>query len=170
MHRALITGGTAGIGAAFARAFAGRGTALVLVARNPERLEETAAQFRAEHGVEVETIVADLSDREAQQRVADRLESSVDPVDVFVNNAGFSGGRGTALVWAAGNPRRPGETPARSRAEHGAEVERSVAALSDREAQQRVADRLESSVDPVDVFVNNAGFSVKASLLDPDLS
>ncbi|HJG92375.1 MAG TPA: SDR family NAD(P)-dependent oxidoreductase [Brachybacterium massiliense] len=90
MHRALITGGTAGIGAAFARAFAGRGTALVLVARNPERLEETAAQFRREYGVEVETIVADLSDREAQQRVADRLESSVDPVDVFVNNAGFS--------------------------------------------------------------------------------
>ena len=90
MHRALITGGTAGIGAAFARAFAGRGTALVLVARNPERLDETAAQFRREYGVEVETLVADLSDREAQQRVADRLESSTDPVDVFVNNAGFS--------------------------------------------------------------------------------
>lgn len=90
MHRALITGGTAGIGAAFARAFAGRGTALVLVARNPERLAETAAQLRREHGVEVETMVADLSDREAQQHVADRLESTTDPVDVFVNNAGFS--------------------------------------------------------------------------------
>lgn len=90
MHRALITGGTAGIGAAFARAFAGRGTALVLVARNPERLEEAAAQFRREYGVEVETMVADLSDRDAQQRVADRLEASADPVDVFVNNAGFS--------------------------------------------------------------------------------
>lgn len=90
MHRALITGGTAGIGAAFARAFAGRGTALVLVARNPERLAETAAQLRREYGVEVETMVADLSDREAQQHVADRLESTTDPVDVFVNNAGFS--------------------------------------------------------------------------------
>ena len=73
MHRALITGGTAGIGAAFARAFAGRGSALVLVARDPDRLEETAAQLRREHGVEVETITADLADREAQQRVADRL-------------------------------------------------------------------------------------------------
>ena len=90
MHRALITGGTAGIGAAFARAFAGRGTALVLVARNPDRLDETAAQLRREYGVEVETMVADLSDREAQQHVADRLESTADPVDVFVNNAGFS--------------------------------------------------------------------------------
>ena len=90
MHRALITGGTAGIGAAFATAFAGRGTALVLVARDPDRLAETAAQLRREYGVEVETMVADLSDRDAQQRVADRLESSTDPVDVFVNNAGFS--------------------------------------------------------------------------------
>ena len=90
MHRALITGGTAGIGAAFARAFAGRGTALVLVARNPERLAETAAQLRRDFDVEVETLVADLVDRDAQQRVADRLESSTDPVDVFVNNAGFS--------------------------------------------------------------------------------
>lgn len=90
MHKALITGGTAGIGAAFARAFAGRGVSLVLVARSADRLDETAARLRAEYGVEVETIVADLSDRQAQQRVADRLESDTDPVDVFVNNAGFS--------------------------------------------------------------------------------
>lgn len=90
MHRALITGGTSGIGAAFARAFAARGTALVLVARDPQRLEETAATIRREHGVEVETLAADLSDRAEQQRVADRLESATDPVDVLVNNAGFS--------------------------------------------------------------------------------
>ncbi len=90
MHRALITGGTAGIGAAFATAFARRGTALVLVARNPERLEESAAALRRDHGVDIETIVADLSDRDAQQRVADRLTTDVDPVDVLVNNAGFS--------------------------------------------------------------------------------
>ncbi|WP_299299501.1 SDR family oxidoreductase [uncultured Brachybacterium sp.] len=90
MHRALITGGTAGIGAAFATAFAGRGTALVLVARDPDRLAETAAQLRREYGVEVETMVADLSDRDAQQRVADRLEATTDPVDVLINNAGFS--------------------------------------------------------------------------------
>lgn len=90
MHRALITGGTAGIGAAFARAFAARGASLVLVARDATRLEEQAAQLRREHGVTVETIAADLADRDAQQRVADRLESADDPVDVLVNNAGFS--------------------------------------------------------------------------------
>ena len=45
-----------------------------------------------------------------------------------------------------------------------------VADLSDRDAQQRVADRLESTTDPVDVLINNAGFSVKAGLLEDDLS
>ncbi|WP_193106800.1 SDR family oxidoreductase [Brachybacterium sp. FME24] len=90
MHRALITGGTAGIGAAFAKAFAGRGASLVLVARDATRLDDYAEQLRREYGVAVETLVADLADRAAQQRVADRLETSVDPVDVLVNNAGFS--------------------------------------------------------------------------------
>ncbi|MFC7375339.1 SDR family NAD(P)-dependent oxidoreductase [Brachybacterium sp. GCM10030267] len=90
MHRALITGGTAGIGAAFARAFATRGASLVLVARDAERLDEAAQKLRDDYGVEVETLVADLADREAQQRVADRLETGTDPVDVLVNNAGFS--------------------------------------------------------------------------------
>ncbi|MFC7464559.1 SDR family NAD(P)-dependent oxidoreductase [Brachybacterium sp. GCM10030252] len=90
MHRALITGGTAGIGAAFARAFATRGASLVLVARDAERLDDAAQKLRDDYGVEVETLVADLADREAQQRVADRLETGTDPVDVLVNNAGFS--------------------------------------------------------------------------------
>lgn len=90
MHRALITGGAAGIGAAFAKALAARGFALVLIARNPVRLEAFADRLRAEHGVEVETMVADLSDRDAQQRVADRLESDAAPIDMLVNNAGFS--------------------------------------------------------------------------------
>jgi short-subunit dehydrogenase len=91
MHRALITGGTAGIGAAFARAFARRGVDLVLVARDEDRLAEQARSLHDEFGVRVETLVADLSDRDDQQRVADRLEHSPqDPVDVLVNNAGFS--------------------------------------------------------------------------------
>jgi short-subunit dehydrogenase len=97
MHRALITGGTAGIGAAFARAFARRGVALVLVARDDARLQEAAAELRTSHGVEVETLVADLADRDDQQRVADRLEltgefagSGASEIDVLVNNAGFS--------------------------------------------------------------------------------
>ncbi|MCS6712062.1 SDR family NAD(P)-dependent oxidoreductase [Brachybacterium sp. EF45031] len=89
MQRALITGGTAGIGAAFARALAERGAHLVLVARDAERLDAAARDLTARHGIEVETITADLSRREDQQRVADRLEADP-PIDVLVNNAGFS--------------------------------------------------------------------------------
>ncbi|MCL6422497.1 SDR family NAD(P)-dependent oxidoreductase [Brachybacterium sp. JHP9] len=90
MHTALITGGTAGIGAAFARAFARRGVDLVLVARDDARLAEFSAQMREEYGVRVETIRADLADREDQQRIADRLEHEEPAVDILVNNAGFS--------------------------------------------------------------------------------
>lgn len=95
MHRALITGGTAGIGAAFASAYARKGVDLVLVARNCERLEAEAARLRATYGVDVETITADLANRDDQQRLADRVEgvgeyAAAPPVTILVNNAGFS--------------------------------------------------------------------------------
>ncbi|CAM4017592.1 SDR family NAD(P)-dependent oxidoreductase [Helcobacillus massiliensis] len=89
MHRALITGGTSGIGAAFARAFAQRGADLVIVARNPERLDAFASDIRSRYGVDVETIEADLVHRDDQQRIVERLEADP-PIDILVNNAGFS--------------------------------------------------------------------------------
>ena len=92
MHVALITGGTAGIGAAFARAFASRGVGLVLVARDEGRLETFAADLRSTFGIEVETLIADLADRDDQTRVAVRIEDPGEhrPIDIVVNNAGFS--------------------------------------------------------------------------------
>jgi len=92
MATTCITGGTAGIGLAFARAFAARGDDLVLVARDPGRLREVADELTAAHGVRVETLVADLTDRAAAQRVAERVEDAERPVDTLVNNAGFSVG------------------------------------------------------------------------------
>lgn len=89
MGTALITGGTSGIGAAYARAIAERGDDLVLVARDHARLEQVAAQLRSTYGVQVEVLQADLADRTQVQSVAARLESSVNPITTFINNAGF---------------------------------------------------------------------------------
>lgn len=86
---ALVTGGTAGIGLEIARQLAARGHDLVLVARDAARLEQTAADLGTTHGVTVETIVADLTDRADVDRVAERLADQQSPVDVLVNNAGF---------------------------------------------------------------------------------
>jgi short-subunit dehydrogenase len=89
MTRSLITGGSAGIGAAFARALAARGDDLVLVARDEQRLQEQAQQHRATYGVQVDVIAADLAVREDVLRVTEVLGGGQRPVDVLVSNAGF---------------------------------------------------------------------------------
>lgn len=85
MSTALITGGTAGLGAAFARYLAADGCDLILVARNQERLKSFSTELAGEYGVSVSTASADLTTDEGCATVRALLGD----VDILVNNAGI---------------------------------------------------------------------------------
>ena len=86
---ALITGASSGLGAVYARALAGAGHPLVLVARDTTRLESLATAISQEWGVLTTVLPADLHLDAERRRVAERLRDSRYPVDVLINNAGY---------------------------------------------------------------------------------
>lgn len=90
MTRALVTGATAGIGAAFVHRLAKEGADLVLVARGRDRLETMAEALRQRYGGQVGVLAADLSRPESCAAVEERLRAEAEPVNLLVNNAGFS--------------------------------------------------------------------------------
>ena len=86
---ALVTGASAGLGEAFARAYAARGLDVALVARRAERLVALAEELRRLYGVEAYPLPADLAGWEAHVGVMEAVEAAGRHVDVLVNNAGF---------------------------------------------------------------------------------
>ena len=72
---ALVAGGSVGLGAAFAEGIARRGVNLVLLARNAERLEATAARLREAYGVDVIAVAADMADWEGVKKRLSALKT-----------------------------------------------------------------------------------------------
>jgi gluconate 5-dehydrogenase len=85
---ALITGSSAGIGFALARGLAQAGAAVVLNARNADKLESAAAALRAE-GATVHTAAFDATDGAAVTEAVQAIERDIAPIDILVNNAGM---------------------------------------------------------------------------------
>ncbi|MGH2513518.1 MAG: SDR family NAD(P)-dependent oxidoreductase, partial [Candidatus Limnocylindrales bacterium] len=85
----LLTGPTSGLGRAMAGSFARMGARLVLVGRDADRLEQTATELRAESpGVELVTVVADMSSLASVRAAADQIGRQEAVIDVIVDNAG----------------------------------------------------------------------------------
>jgi uncharacterized protein len=80
---AVVTGGSTGIGAAIARALAGRGWRCVLVARREEPLQKLAGEIGGEFEV------CDVGDREAVERTAAAVLERHPKIGLLVNNAGI---------------------------------------------------------------------------------
>jgi NAD(P)-dependent dehydrogenase (short-subunit alcohol dehydrogenase family) len=82
----VITGASAGIGRATARAFAARGARIGLIARNAEALENARREVEARGG-EAVVAMADVADADAVERAAQTVEAAFGPIDVWINNA-----------------------------------------------------------------------------------
>jgi short-subunit dehydrogenase len=88
---ALITGGSSGIGLAFARLLAARGENLILVSRNLAELEQARSDLMRDFPeTKIEIMTANLAHSDKIAKVAVRLQSDQNPVHILVNAAGFA--------------------------------------------------------------------------------
>lgn len=91
-HTVFITGASAGIGEACARAFAAAGARLLLAARRLERLTALQDELKEEFGTETHIIALDVRDAAAVRDAVESLPQEWREIDVLVNNAGLSRG------------------------------------------------------------------------------
>lgn len=87
-RKAVITGASTGLGAAYAEELAHRGCGVVLVARDADRLRALAERLQKQYGVNAVAEPADLTERAGQAKI-ETLLAHDSAVDLLVNNAGF---------------------------------------------------------------------------------
>jgi NAD(P)-dependent dehydrogenase (short-subunit alcohol dehydrogenase family) len=88
-RRALVTGGSSGIGAAMAQALGHAGARVLLVARRGAELEAAAQRLRAD-GIEAQWLPADLADAEATRAAGAEAQQRLGGIDILVNAAGVN--------------------------------------------------------------------------------
>lgn len=87
--RAVITGGSDGIGLGIANAFAQNGASVLLVARDENKLRKAASDLSS-IGVEVKVLSADMSDALVVKKTAEDILNFWPEIDILVNNAGVA--------------------------------------------------------------------------------
>jgi 3-oxoacyl-[acyl-carrier protein] reductase len=87
-RRAVVTGGSLGIGRAIARELAAEGVEVAIIARDATRLEAAAAEITRETNTRVVAIPADLTDPTALEAAMTAAQAALGHVDILVNNAG----------------------------------------------------------------------------------
>ena len=102
MPTALITGANRGLGCAIARAYAAEGARVLLAGRNEDALARLAGELRSQGG-KAEVLAVDLEDSDSVRRLAARVSSLVQSLDIFVANAAVLGAAlgvfGTGTRW-----------------------------------------------------------------------
>ena len=87
----VVTGASAGLGRSIAHGFARRGAKVALLARNPQALDAAVKECEILGGSGL-AIPTDVSDAEAVEAAAERVERELGPIDIWVNNAMVSVG------------------------------------------------------------------------------
>lgn len=86
--RALITGGSHGLGMAMAIGLGKAGAELIINGRSMKKLEEAAKEY-AKEGLKVHNYEFDVTNDEQVKNAVERIEKEVGPIDILVNNAGI---------------------------------------------------------------------------------
>ncbi|MDV3307305.1 MAG: gluconate 5-dehydrogenase [Cyclobacteriaceae bacterium] len=86
--RAVVTGGTHGLGMAMAKGLARAGAELIITGTTPEKMDAALSEYR-NAGFKATGYLFDVTNDEEAQRHVETIESEVGPIDILVNNAGI---------------------------------------------------------------------------------